>query len=189
MEFGLGGMIGFGLFIVYDLNSVIWKKKILHSFFLLGCLLIVASTVLGVLDVGKGYGSTKVSIGWLVIAAGFLGVLIYTLFFALPFKDTYQTEKNKQEKSKVCSQGMYALCRHPGVLWFFFFYLCFGIGLGSGGFLKMGMMFSLCNLGYVIFQDLYTFPKILKDYDRYKREVPFLIPDRRSIIRAMGKVK
>lgn len=186
MRFCLGGVIGFGLFIVYDVNSVVWKKKILHSFFLFGCLFIAASTVLGVLEAVKGYGSTKASAVWLVIAAGFLGVLIYTLFFALPFKDTYQ---NGQEKSNVCSQGMYALCRHPGVLWFFFFYLCLGIGLRSGEFLKIGMVFSLCNLGYVIFQDLYTFPKILEGYDRYKKEVPFLIPDRRSITRAIGKAK
>lgn len=189
MGFGLGGIMGFGLFIVYDLNSVIWKKKVLHGSFLSGCLFIAVSTVLGVLDAGKEYGSLKGRAGWLVIAAGFLGVLIYTLFFALPFKETYQTEKNSQEKSKVCSQGMYALCRHPGVLWFFFFYLCLGIGLKSGGFLKMGMIFSLCNLGYVIFQDLYTFPRVLEGYAEYKREVPFLIPDRKSIARAVGKVK
>lgn len=187
MAVGLGGILGFGLLMVYDLNSVIWRRKILHSFFSLGSFLIVVSTIVGVSDAGRENGNVKDSLGWFVLAATFLGVLVYTLFFALPFKETYQNGEDSEEKSKVCSHGMYALCRHPGVLWFFFFYLCLSIGMESAKLLGTGMVYSFCNFLYVVFQDRYTFPKVLEGYEEYKKDVPFLIPDKKSIARAVGK--
>ena len=51
----------------------------------------------------------------------FLCLLIYTLFFALPFEETY-CEENKLRAAYT--EGMYGLCRHPGVLWFAGAYLC-----------------------------------------------------------------
>lgn len=187
MVVGLIGIFGFGLFMLYDLNSVLWKKKILNSFFSLGSFFIVVSTIVGVSDAGKENGSVGNSPVWLVLATVFLGVLVYTLFFALPFKETYQSGEDRKEKSRVCSHGMYALCRHPGVLWFFFFYFFLGIGMGSKKLLGIGMIYSFCNFLYVVFQDLYTFPKVLDGYYEYKKDVPFLIPNKKSVVRALGK--
>ena len=59
------------------------------------------------------------SILLLGIATIFFVLLIYTLFFALPFDKTYQ---NESEKRMAYTEGVYALCRHPGVLWFIGFY-------------------------------------------------------------------
>ena len=44
----------------------------------------------------------------------FLVLLVYTLFFALPFHDTYI---HGTTAPSLCRSGVYALCRHPGVLW------------------------------------------------------------------------
>ena len=43
-----------------------------------------------------------------------------------------------------------------------------------------------CNLGYVIFQDIWTFPKTFSDYEEYKEKTPFLIPDWKSIKACMA---
>lgn len=181
-----GGILGFVLFFLYDINSVVWKKKALYGSFAAGCICVAVSTCLlawkSLLKGGLVYG------GILLLAAAFLFfcLLVYTLFFALPFHDTYQEFK---EKSGVCDTGVYGLCRHPGVLWFFFFYLFAGLALENRWLLAGGMIFSFCNLCYVLFQDHWSFPKQFENYDEYKQQVPFLVPNRSSIKKCLGGKK
>ena len=188
------GVLGFSLFLLYDLNSVIWKKKTLHGSFSVGCLLLVIGSV------GLGYEAMTVGgpagvLDFILISFGILNMflLIYTLFFALPFEETYCCRKEGgdgtnrvEEKSNVCDRGVYALCRHPGVLWFFFFFFFCGLALHSELFFTGGIIFSACNLGYVVFQDIWTFPKTFLDYGEYKKKTPFLIPDWKSIKACMA---
>jgi len=47
-----------------------------------------------------------------------------------------------------------------------------------------GMIFSLMNLCYALFQDKVTFPKTFSDYEDYRSRAPFLIPNKDSIRRA-----
>lgn len=177
------GCIIFGLYILYDMNSVLWNQRILHACFLVGTVLLAGVTVWQAAEaVFAG------SYGWytwifLPLAVVFLVLLVYTLFFALPFDETYvQTDGGK---SKVYDGGMYALCRHPGVLWFFFFYLCLGGAFYPAKIMEAGVFYSLLDFLYVVFQDFWTFPKNFADYESYKRSTPFLIPNGKSIRRAI----
>ena len=106
-----------------------------------------------------------------------LGALIYSLFFALPFSGTYCAQP---QSPQVCDRGVYALCRHPGVLCFLGVYVFLGAAALPSPLLAHGMVYSFLNLCYVIFQDLVTFPKTFCDYAAYRKRVPFLIPTRRS---------
>lgn len=205
------GLLGFVLFFLYDVNSVLWKKKALHGFFTAGCLLITAGTVYMAV---RSWGEDGIAggFGYCMAVLGILNfcLLVYTLFFALPFEKTYLSAPDAQnagdgsskragvdevfecveEKSDVCDRGVYALCRHPGVLWFFFFFLFCGLAMPSGLFLTGGMIFSVCNLGYVIFQDIWTFPETFTNYNIYKKKTPFLLPTGESIracIRTLGR--
>ena len=54
---------------------------------------------------------------------------------------------------------MYALCRHPGILWFFLLYLLLGLAMTPSPLLYHGLFYSLCNFLYAVFQDLWTFPQ------------------------------
>ena len=104
--------------------------------------------------------------------------LIYTLFFALPFEETY-CEDNKLRAAYT--EGMYGVCRHPGVLWFAGAYLCMW---GMFGGWKQGIYFLLMifwNYLYIIFQDLWTFPQTFFNYREYQKNTPFLIPNKESI--------
>ena len=141
MIFILLTVLAFLLFAVYDLNSVIWNKKVLKCGFFAGCLLLLAATS-GAVVIAFGK-TTMQPLGYvcLLLAACSLALLIYTLFFALPFEKTYVENRDKPE---VCSTGMYALCRHPGVLCLFGFYLFLWLALPAEETLIVFILSTVC---------------------------------------------
>ena len=176
------GIVAFGLFVLYDINSVLWKCRWLHPFFLTGCVLLALITAIQIYSSVKTVQINAFFWVFLVFALLFFGIMIYTLFFALPFEKTYM---EIDKKPQVYDQGMYALCRHPGVLWFFFFYLFLGLALQPSHMLRNGMIYSLLNFFYIVIQDFWTFPKTFADYEAYKEKTPFLIPTRVSMRKAL----
>lgn len=175
------GIFGFVLFMIYDINSVTVNNKLLHGCFFLGCFSLVAATG-GLLSaaITETMWYTVRTIVFIPIATLFLFLLIYTLFFAIPFEDTYI---KSDSKPKTCTTGFYALSRHPGVLWFIGFYLSLWLALPDMLLLMAGILFSLLNLMYIFLQDRWIFMKIFPDYGDYKKHTPFLIPNLRSIDR------
>ena len=173
------GGIGFLLFVFYDWNQAGRNFTLLKPLFGIGCLLIVAATV--GLWVSGFLGRFELpvvaqSAFWTLAAiSGFL--LMYTLFFAVPFKQAY-IEGSRQE---IMTEGIYALCRHPGVWFLFFLYVFSGLAGGRVSILMAGVLFSLMNLIYVFLQDRIFFPKLFSGYPAYKQKTGFLIPTRNSI--------
>lgn len=183
MEAFLFGTVGFLLCILYDINSVSWRNRILNKMFLAGTLCITGSAFW---TVRTALGEKTAEMPFcFIFAAGsllFLGMLIYTLFFALPFEETY-LEENRQRMAYT--EGVYALCRHPGVLMFAGLFLCLW---GMTGRISQGIYFLsmiLWNYIYIILQDVWIFPETFTNYTEYKKTTPFLIPSRNSICRAL----
>ncbi len=177
------GIAAFILFVLYDINSIILKNKLLKCSFFAGFILLAVSTfglVWSTRDLIKLNLINILLNGCL--SAVFFFLLIYSLFFAIPFKNTYIA---KEEASKVCKRGVYALCRHPGVLWFTGFYLFLGLALRQPLLFTAAGIFSFLNILYVLFQDNWTFMKSFPDYGAYKIDTPFLIPNRQSIKRCI----
>lgn len=179
----LMGFLGFALYLLYDIDSFTGLWKPLRLGFLLGTLLIGASTLLqlyAALRQGAFAGPWDI----LLLALGLLSftALIYCLFFALPFSETYT---DPEQGRRVYTCGAYALCRHPGILCFFAMYLFWGLAALPTGFLWRGMAFSGLNLAYAWFQDRVTFPKTFCDYPDYRRKAPFLLPTAASFRRAV----
>lgn len=175
------GILSFLLFLTYDINRIILKNKLLNSCFFAGFILLTAATT-GILITAwyTGYTARLRTAVWIILAAAFLILLIYTLFFALPFKNTYLDEKGR---SLVCQKGVYALCRHPGVIWFTGFYICLGQAFPTRILINAAVCFCLCNVLYVFIQDKWIFTRTIVNYDMYKRNTPFLLPNRRSMKR------
>lgn len=174
------GILGFALFLLYDVNSFTWRSRLLHKAFALGAVLLAGATALDLaaaFQVGAFSGfedGVLLGVGALCLAA-----LIYCLFFALPFSETYQDAGGPPA---VCDRGVYALCRHPGVLCLLGMYLFWGLGaLPAAMLLRNGLIFSGLNTAYVCFQDRITFPRTFPDYPDYQKTVPFLIPTGTSI--------
>ncbi len=165
------GTAGFLLYFIYDVNSVLWKRAVLQTFFAVGSLCVAGSAVWALRTTRQIQP---------VFGAGallFLLLLIYTLFFALPFSETYREESRQR---LAYTEGVYGLCRHPGVLWFAGAYLCLW---GVEGTFQSGVYFLsmiLWDYLYVLFQDLWTFPRTFINYEDYKKQTPFLLPNRGS---------
>lgn len=184
------GTISFILYMIYDLEQAGTVShrfhKITKCFFTVGSFLLVVATVMLLWKTGilRLNWSMK-QILFLIFALLFLGLLIYTLFFALPFEETYVA----QDAHKTYDKKMYALCRHPGVLWFAGVYFCLWLALRTIPLLVAAIWFSFLNFCYIVLQDCYTFPKIFSDYAAYQKRVPFLIPNGKSLKRCFETFK
>lgn len=178
MAFIVIGFLSFVLLGFYDINSILWKNKWVHLFFMFGFFGICLTTISAIWSFRSLITSNFwQQSGWFFMTLLFMSLLLHALFFALPFKKTY----GKCTPQKVYDKGVYALCRHPGVLWFFGLYLSLYLWIEKPLMLVIAITFSSFNLLYIIFQDFWTFPKMFIDYDVYKRKVPFLIPTPTSI--------
>jgi len=104
-------------------------------------------------------------------------LMVWALFFALP-KGTYDGES-----SSTADTGLYALCRHPGVLFFGGMHFFLWLVSGRDMMLFSTVLFTLCNVFYVFVQDRKYFPLMLPGYEEYRERVPFLIPTVGSVSR------
>ncbi len=171
----LMGTAGFALFFLSDFNDWRLSRKGLKWAFPLGFLLLIIGTALS--------ADPKAALlrGWLRMAgfaalALFLALEIYTLFFALPAEASYA---RPGEERPVCTTGVYALCRHPGVLWFAGVYICLWLTVGLP--LWEAALYCVLDVLLVVFEDLCVFPARLDGYDAYRAQTPFLLPTRQSI--------
>lgn len=172
----LPGITAFGLFIVFDLNKIKWRKAQLNLLFPLGGLMLALSTLLCLMESAAEFRLSLFSALSLAAALASMAALVYALFFALPFDDTY---RQSGALSVVC-RGIYGMCRHPGFWPFLLLYVFLWLGIGGKWLLSAALLFPTCNLIYIIIQDRYIFPLYIEGYDGYKKAVPFLIPRRRG---------
>ena len=174
------GIAAFALYLIYDVNSFLWQLRFPRLFFAGGTLMLALALALDLYAaIATGAFAGMPDMLLLAAAAAAFAALIYSLFFALPFEETYARQENGR---CVYDRGVYAMCRHPGILFFFLMQLALGLAaLPCGAQLAHGMLFSALNLGYALFQDRVTFPKTFSDYPAYRQRVPFLIPTKSSL--------
>lgn len=177
------GTAAFLLYIVYDINSYTLHSRVLNCGFWAGSMMLAAATILQLVSALQANAlSGPADIVLLILGAAFFLLLLYCLFFALPFQETYVEQPQER---RVYDRGVYALCRHPGVLCFWGMYLCLGLAALPTHLLLNGTVYSLLNLLYVAFQDRITFPKTFCDYSEYRKKAPFIIPNKKSICLAV----
>jgi len=147
-------------------------------FFAAGSLLLTAATLWLLAE------SPRPAWPWAVLGGAValpgLGLLLYTLFFALPRGGSKPVPAAAADKLPLVDNGVFALCRHPGVLWLGMWYLgvwiaCRTLATGAAFFLFTGL-----DTLYVFWQDRCVFPQSIDDYAAYQARVPFLVPNRRS---------
>lgn len=171
----------FVCFFLYDWNEACKGNRILHFSFLGGCIL------WGIGNIGLIWNSFKavrlfgfLQIIWGLVSVLFFLLLVYTLFFALPLKETYV--ESSSALPSVCEDGVYGLCRHPGFLWYCMFYLFLYLTFPQHELLIGSIILCICNFLYICAEDVFFFPRMFSDYDRYKERVPFLIPTKSSMM-------
>jgi protein-S-isoprenylcysteine O-methyltransferase Ste14 len=177
MPFILLGCLGFVLFFAFDINQVFIKKISLSFLFLFGSIFILIATVGILFNESSFLLPIFLRVISIIMTIIFLAFMIYSLFFAIPFKKTYCKANN----FKLCKKGVYALCRHPAVPCFMLFYLFLWFSTGIYLVFFAFILFSSLNILYSLFQDYFIFPRIFDGYLDYKKSTPFIIPSIKTI--------
>lgn len=117
---------------------------------------------------------------FLGLAALSLALLLKALFFSFPRADAY----GGASPATVSSGGVYALCRHPGALFYPAFHWFLWLAVPCRPLFLGLLLFSLLELALVAAEDRWIFPRTLAGYDAYRKSTPFLFPTRRSVCAA-----
>ncbi|MGE4484530.1 MAG: isoprenylcysteine carboxylmethyltransferase family protein [Oscillospiraceae bacterium] len=172
------GCLSFAPLYLFDLNKLCRKSKAGGLLFVLGIFGILLCTVMAYLGGRTSFFVPRpLAVFFGALSAVSLCLMLYALFFALPFGSTYKDA----DTQKVVSTGVYALCRHPGVIFFFFWYLFLWLATGKPLLLVCAAVFTAMDVVHVWVQDRYLFPRSLTGYAEYQKATPFLIPNRKSI--------
>lgn len=178
------GSLSFFLFIAFDINKIKYLNKYLNITYPMGFALLGLSTIALLLCKYESVAYYPKPL-WITFTVISLILLINNLFFLLPFNDTYV---KAEQRNAVVSTGVYSLCRHPSSFWFFLFYLFLWLASGKLIMLWAGMIWTVLNFLYVYVQDRWIFPHMLNGYDDYKKNVPFLLPNCKSITRYLKTI-
>jgi protein-S-isoprenylcysteine O-methyltransferase Ste14 len=112
---------------------------------------------------------------WFGVAA-FLFLSVVSQFGEISFRSP------PRGKRRLVTTGTYALVRHPGVIWFFFFHSFLSLAIDSLTLLAALPFWTLANLAVAAVEDRVFFPRVFGTaYDEYRKVVPFLIPTRASL--------
>ena len=185
MRYILIGTIAFVFFFFFDtytLKNKGVKKKI---FGVMGLVTLIYSAVMVTVISPKMYFPLPLRIVafvlWLVITF----LLIYSLFLELPFVKTYG---KVQHSSELVDTGTYALCRHPGVLWFGFLFLFLFCTTGAVLLIPGGIIWTSVDVLYVYLQEKVFFYKLFAEYKTYIKTTPMLIPTKASIKKCISSL-
>lgn len=103
----------------------------------------------------------------LAAASPFLALLVYSVFLEIPLR---------RRSAALYHSGTYALCRHPGLLWFVLAHAALNAVYRSPRFLLISLAMVGGDLALVLAQDTWLFRRRFPGYDAYRRSVPFLLP-------------
>ena len=105
--------------------------------------------------------------------------MAYSILVEIPFRKAWVDRGHTDE---LVTDGTYALCRHPGVLWFTLACLTGSFATRSRRLLLATPLLVLDDGVDVAFQDRYTLPRVFgEQYARYAESTPFLLPSARSL--------
>ena len=157
------------------------------ALFAIGCGLLCAATFRLLWESSRA-GLCRICAVPMGLAFVSLFLLVYSVFFAVRPKQADRLACPAGMQPLVC-HGMYALCRHPGVLWLAGFYGFMAIAWHSRQWLLAFALFTLADVLYVCYQDRYIFPHTIDRYGEYQKTTPFLIPTASSIKKALASFK
>jgi len=177
MAFVIMGATGFAIIHLCDiaaLRKIPWLKPIAWA---TGCgLLVWAGAEISISQDKLGLPGWLAIPGWLLLLASFY-LLVHSLFVNLPFRQTYV---KTGVGSELITDGLYALVRHPGVMWFVIVMLALLMVSDSSLWLAAAPLWITLDILLVIIQDRYFFIRMFPGYASYQSTTPMLLPNRKS---------
>lgn len=157
------------------------------ALFALGCGLLCAATLWLFWESSWG-GLCRMAAIPMGLAFVSLFLLVYSVFFAVKPRQEAQLACPADKRPLIC-HGMYAMCRHPGVLCLGAFYGFLCLAWQNLPWLLAFLLFTLGDILYVFYQDRYIFPDTIDRYREYQKTTPFLIPTVSSVKEAFTSFK
>ncbi|MFC2072917.1 methyltransferase family protein [Chloroflexota bacterium] len=180
------GCLGFLLIHLFDVVSLKRLPGVKPLTWIVGSSLLVYALVMVSLRSDKMLPLIWTTwLGWVLLTVS-LFLLIYSLFINLPFRKTYIATGIGD---KLIRTGLYALVRHPGVLWFILFLFSLILVSRSSLLLIAAPIFVLLDIVLVIVQDKFFFVRMFAGYESYQRETPMLVPNRQSLNTFVNSLK
>ena len=185
MEYVFTGALAFVFLFLYDVYTLKNEGSKKKAFGLLGIILLLFSGVMATVTSQKVLFPTGVRISaWILFGVSAI-LLVYSLFVELPFVKTYG--KNTHSSSLV-DTGTYALCRHPGVLWFGLMFFFYYFATGAKYMISAGIIWTALDVLHVYLQEVYFFPRMFPEYKTYMTTTPMLIPSGKSIRKCLNSL-
>ena len=183
------GALAFVLMFLSDYGQVLRGDRRAGALFPLGGALLGLSTAVLAADAWRRYPHGPLSLLWAAGALCMLGLLIHTLFFALPAGGSSAATAQKDELRPLVNTGVFALCRHPGVLFLGGFYACLWGALGGWALGAAFLLFTLLDAAYAAWQGEAVFPRSIRGYAAYRAATPRFIPTPASLRRCLRTLK
>jgi len=178
MTYIILGILGFLIIHFFDIVSLKRIPGAKPCTWILGSGLLVYSVIMLCLSSDKlPLPPWATWLGWVLLSISIL-LLLYSLFFNLPFRKTYVAAG---VGDKLVKTGLYALVRHPGVHWFILLMLSLVLISGSKLLLIASPTWILLDIMLVVIQDKFFLGRMFEEYDSYRRETPMLLPNKKSI--------
>lgn len=171
------GAVGFVVVHLFDLVALKRIPRLKPVIWCIGSALLIYSLVMICrypVKIELPAWSTWLGWGMLAVSAT---LLIHSLFISLPFRKTYV---DAGVGDKLVRTGLYALVRHPGILWFPLFMLSLIPISRSSLLLIAAPTFIALDIVLVVIQDKLIFGRMFPGYDNYRRETPMLLPNKKS---------
>ncbi|PPD57324.1 methyltransferase family protein [Dehalogenimonas etheniformans] len=178
MTYILLGAAGFLLMHLLDFASIKKAPFIKPALSFFGTMLIAVSATMVAIACRKfGLPEWASIAGWAIMGVS-AWLTVYSLYFALPAVRTYIKPGSS---GQLVTRGVYALVRHP---WLLFFALSMtGLALGSRSILAVeaGIAWTILSLILVYVQDRKIFPHMFSGYAIYQKTTPMIVPNRNSV--------
>ena len=183
------GAVGFVVVHIFDLVALKRIPRLKPVIWCIGSALLIYSLVMICrYPVKIELPAWSAWLGWGMLAVS-ATLLIHSLFISLPFRKTYV---DTGVGDKLVRTGLYALVRHPGILWFPLFMLSLIPISRSSLLLIAAPIFIALDIVLVVIQDKLIFGRMFSGYERYRKETPMLLPNRKSFgafLRSLRQVK
>jgi len=124
-------------------------------------------------------------VGWILLVVSIL-LIVHAIFVSLPFRKTYIATGAGE---KLVTTGFYALVRHPWLHWSILLLISLILVSRSRLVLFAATPFVLLEVISVSLQEYFFLRRIFYGYERYRKETPMLIPNRKSIKNFFNSLK
>lgn len=183
------GALAFVLMVLSDYAQVLRGRRGAGVLFPVGGALLALSTAVLAADAWVRYDRSPFAPVWGAGALLMLALLIYTLFFALPAGGSSAATARKDELRPLVDTGVFALCRHPGVLFLGGFYACLWGALGGWALGAAFFLFTALDAAYAAWQGAVVFPRSIRDYAAYRAATPRFLPTAASLRRCLRTLR